>query len=675
IDSQLVQRWEEKLRELPEVEQVAVVIQEQVESLPPLHLSDLLPDWKTASVSEVNQPIATPITRTGVPQQSETKRLAISHGEPLRLPEGSPTTLSHTLQRAALESPNKGIVYIQSDGSEVVQSYPALLKEAQRILAGLRKLGLKPQDKVIFQFDQNQDFIAAFWGCILGGFIPVPIAIAPSYCESNSTINKLYHAWHILERPIVLTSQKLAAAIFSLSSFLGLEEFRVETVEALRSSEPESNWHTSRPEDLALIMLTSGSTGMPKGVMLTEHNLLNRSLGSIQMNGFTNQEITLNWMSLDHVAGLIYSHIRDVYLCCQQIHAPTEVVLKESLKWLDLIERFRVTVSFAPNFAYGLVNDQAEMISKRQWDLSSIQFFLNGAEAIHAKTARRFLQLLAPHKLSTTVMHPAWGMAETSSGITYSNNFSLDSTTDDDLFVEVGEPIPGISLRIVDDNNQVVEEKTAGRLQVKGLSVTSGYYQNPELNQEVFTDDGWFNTGDLGFLHQGRLTLTGRSKDIIIINGLNYYSHEIEAVVEEVKGVEVSYTAACAVRIMGSNSDLLAIFFHTSLSDSNRLTSLLKDIRASVVRKIGVNPTYLIPVEKEAIPKTEIGKIQRSQLSQRFIAGEFDSTLKQLDIAAGNANTLPDWFYRPFWRPKVAASLATQPITGSYLVFLDRLKL
>ena len=674
-DSTLVQRWEDKLRDLGEdIERLAVVVQERIEKTRTLHLSDLLPDWKETSIAEINEPVAMLVPPVANQQKSQVSAKAISHGEPLQQPDDSPTTLGETLQRAAARSPEKGIVYIQSDGSEILQSYPALLAEAQQILGGLTKLGLKPQDKVIFQLENNQDFIPAIWGCILGGFVPVPLAIAPTYSQSNGAVNKLHHVWELLEQPIVLTSQALAPAVSSLSDSLEIEDFRVQTIEQLRTCNADGNWHISQPDDLALLMLTSGSTGMPKGVMLSHRNLLSRTIGSVQMNEFSSLDITLNWMPLDHVAGLIYFQIRDVYLGCQQIHAPSQVIVKDPLKWLDWIDRFRVTVTFAPNFAYGLVNDRAEEISKRRWDLSSIRFVLNGAEAISAKTARRFLQLLAPHQLAATAMHPAWGMAETSSGVAYSNNFSLDSTTDDDLFVEVGTPIPGVSLRIVDDRDCIVREGIIGRLQVGGLTLTSGYYQNQKLNHEVFTEDGWFNTGDLGFLREGRLTITGRAKDVIIINGANYYSHDIEAVVEEVEAVEVSYTAACAIRKAGIDSEQLAIFFHTTVSESNRLTELLKNIRSKVIRHIGINPNYLIPVKKADIPKTSIGKIQRSQLSQRFLDGEFDRYLKQIDIATGNANTIPDWFYRPIWRPK-AAIPTNQSLTGSTLLFLDKLGL
>jgi len=332
----------------------------------------------------------------------------------------------------------------------------------------------------------------------------------------------------MLERPLLLTDASFAAEIPNIPELLEIGKFPVRTVAELRDCELDSNWYISQPDDVAVMMLTSGSTGMPKGVLLSHRNLLSQTMGSVQMNGFARKDITLNWISIDHVAGLIYFHIRDVYLGNKQIHFPLQFFLQEPLIWLDLIDRFQVSIAFGPNFAYSLVNDCVEANPQRQWDLSSMKFFLNGAEAIVAKTARRFLQLLAPHGLAPEAMCPSWGMAEVSSGVTFAHNFALSSTTDDDLFVEVGSPIPGVDLQIVDDRNQVVAEGEIGALQVKGLTVTSGYYQNQAANQQAFTEDGWFNTGDLGFLKDGRLTITGRQKDVIIICGNNYYSHDIE---------------------------------------------------------------------------------------------------------------------------------------------------
>jgi amino acid adenylation domain-containing protein/FkbM family methyltransferase len=674
IDDDLVRRWTETLEAAGGVEEAVVLVEDRQSSRPPLHLADLLLDWKAGPEKVVAE--VTP-TGGGVPARDQgqaAKPLSLSDGGPLPVEDDFPSTLADALRRAATRYQDKGVHYVGADGSDFFQPYDALLEEAERILCGLRRLGLAPQDKVLFQLDLNQDFIPAFWGCVLGGFVPVPISIPPTYEQVNANVSKLHNAWLMMDRPIVLTSARMAASVRSLSGLLPLDGFRVETIEDLRASQRDDNWHAGRPDDVVIMLLTSGSTGKPKGVMQCHRTILCRSAATAKMNHFSGADVSLNWFPLDHVGGIVMFHVRDVYLGCRQVHAPTQYILQNPLRWLDLIERFGVTLTWAPNFAYALVNAQAEEVGRRRWDLSSLRFILNAGEAIVAKTARRFVELLAPHGLPGTAMHPAWGMSETSSAVTYSDRFLLDTTSDQDSFVEVGGPIPGISLRILDGQNQLVEEGKIGALQIKGATVTSGYFRNPELNQEVFTPDGWFNTGDLGYLRDGRLTITGRQKDVIIINGVNFYSHEIEAVVEEVPGVEVSFTAACAVRDPGSDTDSLAVFFHPRAAGGAELAGLLKEIRGTIVRGLGVNPAYLIPVPREAVPKTEIGKIQRAQLRQRFEAGVFNAILKQVDIDCGNAHTLPGWFYRPIWRPKEVSGSAPPP-AGVSLLFADRLGL
>ncbi len=601
---------------------------------------------------------------------SVSKKQALSYGGQLHQEIDAPTRLSDILERAALKS-EKGIIYIQSDGSEQFQSYQELREDAQRILAGFRKIGLNPQDKVIFQIEPGQDFIPAFWGCLLGGFIPVPISIAPTYQQVNNVVNKLHNAWQMLAQPLVLTNSTLAQNVRSLSTLLNIKDFKVETVDNLRNNEPEPNIHNSQPNDLTLLLLTSGSTGMPKAVMLNHRNLLSMSAGTVQMNDFSSQDVTLNWMALDHVGAIVFLGLMAVDLGCQQIHVPTDFILKNPVKWLELIERHRASISWAPNFAFSLLNKHTQEINQRQWDLSSMGFLVNAGEQIVAKTARNLLKWLQTHGLPSHALRPAFGMSETCSGITWSQGFSLDNSSDEMSFVELGGPIPGASLRIVDENNQIVIEGMRGRFQVKGPSVTEGYYQNPERNREVFSDDGWFNTGDIGYLQDGHLILTGRDKDDIIINGINFYSHEIEAVVEEIEQIEISYTAACAVLMPGDNSDKLAIFFVSLREEQDFLKALIQKIRGRVVQKMGISPNYLIPVKKEAIPKTAIGKIQRQQLTQRFQAGEFDPIIKQLD--RGDDNTLLDWLYQIEWRQKIETLSVdlTMRANEQWLIFAD----
>ena len=678
IDFELVQRWENQIRSIKGVDQCAVVVSDMCKPKLPLHISDLQVNWQSEREKDTIAVSAIQLDpEEAVLGRKNRKPLSLSEGGPLFEEPDTPTTLPGTLKRAANYSPDKGLIFIESDGSELFQCYRDMLSNAERILAGLRRLGLKPQDKVIFQFDHNRDFLTVFWGCILGGIVPVPIAVSPSYTEINSSVNKLYHTWVMLDKPIILTNESLAPSIKSLSDLLKIENLCISTVEDLMTNQPAPMWHESKPDDVALMMLTSGSTGAPKGVMLNHKNLISRSAGSVQMNKFSCNDTSLNWMPLDHVAGIVFFHLRDVFTGCTQIHAPSEMVLAEPLRWLNWIERYQVTITFAPNFAFGLVNQHEEEIRRRKWNLSSMKFVLNGAEAIVAKTARRFLQLLIPNGLPDNAMHPAWGMSETSSGVVYGDRFSLDNVKDGDSFVEVGSPIPGLSIRIVDDQGGLLLEDEVGRLQVSGHTVTSGYYKNPEANDEAFTEDGWFNTGDMGFLRDGRLTITGRAKDVIIINSVNYYSHEIEGVVEEVKGVDGSFTAACAIRDPGNDTDKLAIFFHSLCEDDRQLKDLLIKIRKAVTQRVGVYPSYLIPVQRREIPKTEIGKIQRSQLNKLLEQGEFDRTLKRVDLLLENENTIPDWFFEKTWRrkEKCETHLHSLSFIEMSLVFLDQLGL
>ncbi len=694
VDSDLVQRWETQLQSLPEIEQAALVVQEYIETSPPLHLSDLLPDWKSTPSTSTATTITTASSFDAIEEATESKALAISYGGSLPEEPNAPTTLPEVLQRAARQIQGDSIVYLQPDGTEIFQSYGDLVEEAERILAGLRKLGLKPQDKVILQLELNQDIIPAFWGCILGGFIPVIMGVAPTYSSSNNAVDKLCNVWQLLDQPLILTTQALQKSVQSLTQWLPAEDFQVSSIEALRKNTADKSYHPCKPNDPAFFNLTSGSTGMPKCISLTHWNLISRAIGTNILSHHDCEDVILNWLPFDHIGSISDWHIRCVYLGCKLIYTNKEYILGHPLNWLDLIDKYRITHSWASNFAYALIYDALKQEPEHKWDLSCVKSLLTAGEAVSSTAVKDFIESLAVHGFKKTAIRPAFGMAEMGSGITYyqptEENPLLFHTVDKSslkgsikrvsaehpnctTFTDLGPVIPGVSIRIVDKENSLLSEDTIGCLQVKGDAVFAGYYKNPEVNKEVFVEDGWFNTGDLGFISDGHLVVTGRAKETIIINGANYYNHEIEAVVEEIERVDVSYTAACAVRDAKGTTDKLAIFFSACGVDEEHLIELLKQIRQTVVGKVGVNPDYLIPVEKEVIPKTAIGKIQRSQLSKLFEAGEFDHILKRLDILLKNANTLPDWFYRKSWRPKEVVSLNIQPLTGQTLVFLDSL--
>lgn len=591
-------------------------------------------------------------------QLKEDIPLAIADGELLASDPDAPTTLAQVLEKTAGEIDGKRIIYLQRDGTEIVQSYQELLEEAQKILAGLRKQGLNPQDKVILQLENNWEIIPAFWGSILGGFVPTIMEVSPTYAESNPVAHKLGQIWQFLDSPFIITKEGWQEKI---QSFLPESEKKVSSIETLRHNAPDKNYYPSQPEETAFFNLTSGSTGLPKCVQLTHRNLIARARGANILNHHQPEEIILNWLPFDHIGSISDWHIRGVELGCKLVYAPKEYILGRALNWLDLIDKYRVTHSWSPNFAYSLINDWLDREQNQAWDLSCVEFLLTAGEAVSAQAVEEFLEKMAGYGLRKTAIRPAFGMAELGSGITYYqptaetpltfhrvDKSSLTGTikrveaehTNSDVFADLGPVIPGVTIRIVDEENSVLPEDTIGRLQVSGDAVSPGYYNNPEANKESFREDGWFETGDLGFISNGQLVLTGRAKETIIINGANYYSHEIEAVVEEIEGIEVSYTAACAVRDRDGATDKLAIFFQATTQKDEELQGLLQKIRQQVLGKIGVNPDYLIPVAIEAIPKTAIGKIQRLQLSQRFENGEFNPILERLAMLVGDGNTL-----------------------------------
>jgi acyl-CoA synthetase (AMP-forming)/AMP-acid ligase II/thioesterase domain-containing protein/NAD(P)-dependent dehydrogenase (short-subunit alcohol dehydrogenase family)/acyl carrier protein len=703
IDRNLVQQWEDKLQSLPSVKEVAVVVQESAVSTPSLHLSTLLPDWNLSSSPKMESLVAlgekaAKIAQKTTDESSKTpKVMAICDGGSLPDEPESPITLPAVLYRAAQQMPGERIIYLSPDGSTMSQSYAGLLEDAERILAGLRKLGLQPQDKVILQLVLTQDILAAFWGCILGGFIPVIMEVAPTYQEPNAAMDKLLNVFHLLDRPLILTSKSLLGSLEPISQWLLAESFRLSALDILReNNEPDKTYHPSQPNELAFFTLTSGSTGKPKCISLTHSNLISRARGANILNQHTPEEVILNWLPFDHIGSISDWHIRCVYLGCHMVYANKEYILGRPLRWMDLIDRYRITHSWSPNFVYALVNDALKQEPEHTWDLSCVKSLITAGEAVSSNAVEEFINNLSVYGFKHTAVRPGFGMAEMGSGIIYSQltttqpliHHTVDKASlngaiqrvsldypNSSTFIDLGVPIPGISIRIVDNKGCPIQEDIIGQLQVKGNAVSPGYYKNPEASEESFLPEGWFNTGDLGFISNGHLVITGRAKETIIINGANYYSHEIEDVVVAIEKIEVSCTAACAVRDAKSATDKLVIFFTPSCSKDDELVELLKTIRQVVVTRIGINPDYLIPLAKEVIPKTAIGKIQRSQLSQRFEQGDFDPILKRIDILLANSNTLPDWFFRKIWRPKEAVILKGYPQTGQTLLFIDSLGL
>ncbi|MGC9542859.1 AMP-binding protein [Streptomyces sp. UG1] len=535
--------------------------------------------------------------------------LALLDGGPAPHPECG--TLGNALVRSALAPDAEGLCFVGADGGETRWSYARLLTEAARTLAGMREAGVRPGERVVLHIAEETELLAVFWACVLGGFVPLLVGTGATDGARAAAPGLLDAVWKRYGRPRVVTGQgqQVLAATRAhpswVRSWLGHPH-------RLRAAVPDHHRHPARPDDLAALLLTSGSTGVPKAVMLTHRNILSRAAATARANELSEATRTVNWMPLDHAGGLLLFHVRDVYLGAYQVHARQDWVLADPLRWLALADRHRACTTWAPNFAFSLVNDQAHRLAGQDWDLSRLRYIMNGGEAVHASVVRRFMELLAPFRLPGDAMFPGWGMSETASGVVDCRLSDLD--TGDGRYVPAGRPHPGTAVRCIDDRGELVPAGTVGHLQVSGPSVTRGYLDDAEHTRRAFTADGWFRTGDLAFVEDGILTVTGRADDLVECGGVRCHSHEIEAAVEELDFVTPSHTVACPVT--GADGEELAVFYHPrpgTVQDGAAAA-----IRARVADRIGLHIARVVPVSPRDVPRTGIGKLRRSRMRQWY---------------------------------------------------------
>ncbi|WP_445362253.1 AMP-binding protein [Microbulbifer sp. ANSA003] len=578
---------------------------------------------------------------------TEASAPALLNGAALEVSKGHIRLLRDALLDAAENSDN-GVLLLGEQEQRV--TYPALLQAGREILTALKDMGLKSGDTLIFLVQDNYRFLSLFWACQLGGIIPV-FCEWPKWQErQQGALAKLRHIADTLKTSPIIADEHVYEYLPQRQDFANLVSFQT-----LYGCAPCEELPEIDPRQAALMLLTSGSTGKPKMVPQSHEAVLTRSRATIAHNHFNDGDISFNWMPMDHVGGIVMFHVRDTFLAIEQIHAATDLVLQQPLSWLDALARYRVTMTWAPNFAYQLVVDRLkEMKDDYYWDLSQLHFILNAGEAIQPRTAVQFMQMLARCDLAPTAMKPTWGMSETCSGVVYNRCF--DATSADAPYVHVGFPVPGFSLRIVDDNANVRRQGEIGELEVKGRNVLKGYHLNEQENRQVFTQDGWFKTGDLACIDEHGLAITGRSKELIIINGVNYSCQEIEAAVDEPELVDSRYTTACPIRL--SNGREGAALFVVPVASPLSRREVAQKVRQQVFEHTQLALDQLVFLSPGQIPKSNIGKILRSQLQQTYAGGQFSDVTESFAAEDKDAPATPDWFAR--------CALKPAPLLSSY---------
>ena len=534
----------------------------------------------------------------------------------------------------------RSLVLIDSEGSRNTLAGTDLVTAAERCAAALDQAGVPVRDPLVVAFEENRDFLPFLWAGLRRGTPIVPWNVAASQADPAQRVDQISAC---LGPCTIVSTAEVRRRLPK-----GFETLPAET---LRDAEP-----TSAPpaalngDDVALLLLTSGSTGIPKAVQLTHRMIQHRSLAHAAASGIGPDDISLNWMPLDHVGGVVMFHIRDVVLGTEQIQASTPWVLSDPLRWMQLAYEYGVTSTWAPNFAAGLVADEAHRLAPGQWDLSRLRHVLNGGEAVLSETVRRFVDAMSEQGLPRDAVRPSWGMSETSSGETDGYRADAHDWTDP---VPVGPPVAGFCVRVVDADHVPVPVGEVGALEVSGASVTPGYWNNDERNREAFTRDGWFRTGDRAIVRDGELLLVGRDKDEITINGINVSCDHVESVVEAECEVVPAHTVAVGVRPEGGNSEQLLVL--ATPADDVDTDHVATQVRTVLRQVMGLQAMVAL-VRAEDIPKTGIGKRQRMLLRDRFLDGD----VKPLaTLGVEQRHGLPDQFHIMQWRPVPSAVEAT----------------
>jgi len=573
--------------------------------------------------------------------------LAVQHGQTFPYVATTPVNLPQALLS---NDPQTPIVYLDSVGNENNQSYGNLIEQAQCIASGLQSLGLTPGQKLLLQLVRSEDILPTFWGALFAGLEPIIVPIPISYDIASRATEQLEHIWTLLDKPLICATTALLPSLINSEAIKSFGQAETVSLESLRDFAPKHEIYQAGADEVAFYTLSSGSTGLPKIVALSHKNLISRALGTNALCGNSNTDVILSWLPFDHIGNISAYHISPVIEGSALVYAQKEYVLGKPLRWLEIMERHKVTHSWAPNFAFALVTKALKAYVGPALDLSRVKGLLTAGELIAYSTVNDFLEACKPHGFRRNALISAFGMAEVCSGITYhlpsddnairfihidrnymSGKIRQVPSGDKSCisFASLGTVIDGVSIRIVDEDNQLIPEETVGRFQIKGDALMPGYYRNPIAN-EAFVGDGWFDTGDAAFISKGELVLLGRAGLGIIINGANLSNNEIETATEQVKHVSASFTAACAAFRKGSDRLSLVLFFHTDLSEDHELSDLIRQIQSKLSQHLGVKADYLVPLEREAIPKTAIGKIQHKRLIQQFQAGDFDKILEKI---------------------------------------------
>jgi len=564
--------------------------------------------------------------------------------EPAPVPVHATTLIEVLEYRAQHDADRVHIMLLREDGSEDPITYGELRREAGAVAAALRGLGLRPGGTVAIMLPTGRGYFAAFLGSMLAGGVPVPLY--PPF-RLDRIAEYIAREARILDNAgteVLLTFDRAARVADIVRDHVASVKHVLSIEAILRDPAPFSTVSAEvSPDDTALLQYTSGSTGDPKGVQLTQANVLANVRASTAGCELTTRDVMVSWLPLYHDMGLIGGWLMNFYFGNPTVLMSPINFLSRPESWLQALSHYKGTVSCAPNFAFDLCVRRIKPEVVATLDLSRARALLNGAEPILPATLDRFANHLAPAGLRRGAIFCAYGLAENMVGVTMppvlrdprvdtvdrrlferegrAVPVPEDSKVETLQFVGCGSAMPTNEIRVVDKHGAPAPDRSQGDLQFRGPSAFKGYYRNPEATAKVKRPDGWNETGDLAYMVEGEVFITGRVKDLIIKGGRNYYPHELEAAAGSVPGVRQGCVAAFAVRDERAGTESVVVVAETKERRAETREQLIRAIAEAVVAAVGIPPDHVALTSPGAVPKTSSGKIRRSETRELFLAG------------------------------------------------------
>jgi len=551
-------------------------------------------------------------------------------------------TLPEMLDWHMLSHPQRPHVHLYGERDEPETITYAILDDGARAMAaGLQARDLLPGQSVAIMLPTGRDYLFSFFGILLAGGIPVPIypPLRPSQLEDHLRRHAgiLANAQAVL---LITVSEAQQVGRLFRAQVDSLRE--VVTPQQLATTAAAFSRQPIQAQDIAFLQYTSGSTGQPKGVILTHANLLAniRAMGEAVQADST--DVFISWLPLYHDMGLIGAWLGSLYYGMPLVLMSPLAFLTRPARWLWTIHQHRGSLTAAPNFAYELCLSKIEDSDLEGLDLSSLRLAFNGAEPVSPNTVRRFSARFAPYGFRPQAMAPVYGLAEAAVGlafppldrapridrieretfITRGRAVPASDAAEGTLeFVACGQPLPGYQIRIVSAAGRELPEREEGRLEFQGPSVSSGYFRNPEASRRLF-DGLWLDSGDLAYVAEGDVYLTSRIKDIIIRGGRNISPYELEEAVGDIHGIRKGCVAVFGSPDPASGTERVVVVAEIREREGVMQETLQAQIRAVASDLLGMPPDEVVLAPAQTVLKTSSGKIRRAAVRELFETGQ-----------------------------------------------------